>query len=102
VNSAEECLRAVHEAPPDVILLDLGLEGVSGSELFTRLQANRSTAAIPVIVVSSQRLSDADRERFGSDFILPKSELTRERLHGYLRRARDTREAASDRVETRG
>ena len=40
-------------------------------------------------------------QRFGAEFVLPKSELTRDRLHGYLRRAGQGRDTAAARVEAR-
>ena len=53
-----EGLRLAHEAPPDVILLDLRLTDMTGIDVFDRLRQDPTTARVPVIVVTSQRLSD--------------------------------------------
>jgi DNA-binding NtrC family response regulator len=50
VGSAEQALERLHAAPPDVIILDVKLPGMSGLQLMS-LPAVRQ-AAIPVIVVS--------------------------------------------------
>jgi PAS domain S-box-containing protein len=44
-------LAAQHH--PDLVLLDLGLPGLSGEEVFRRLRAEPSTADIPVVVLSA-------------------------------------------------
>ena len=48
-GNGETALDLVASAPPDVVLLDLGLPGIDGVEVIRRL---RSWSAIPVIVVS--------------------------------------------------
>jgi len=45
-------LAAAASTIPDVVVLDLGLPGVSGREAAARLKADPRTRAVPVIVVS--------------------------------------------------
>ncbi len=101
-STGDECLRAVRQRPPDLILLDLGLDRASGSEVFDLLKADPSTAPIPVIIVTSQRIAEADRQRFGAGAVLPKSDLSRETLQGFLRRNLPSDEARARRAEARG
>jgi len=46
-------LELAREYRPDIILLDLHLPDMLGTEVFERLQADPATAAIPVVVVSA-------------------------------------------------
>ncbi|HSB72239.1 MAG TPA: response regulator [Candidatus Methylomirabilis sp.] len=46
-------LSAVKEAPPDLVLLDLMMPGMTGFEVCGRLRAEPRTARIPVIIVSA-------------------------------------------------
>lgn len=85
--SGREGLRAAREERPDVVLLDLELGDCTGAELVEQLQADPVTAALPVVVVSSRAVSEADRLRFGERTMLPKSELSRDRLIGVIRDA---------------
>lgn len=85
--SGEEGLRAVREQQPDLVLLDLELGDISGVDLFERLQSDPGTAGLPVVAVSSRPVSDADLRRFGGRGVLPKSQLSRDRLLGVIRDA---------------
>lgn len=50
--SAEEALQLVAAAPPDLILLDVGLPGIDGLEALRRIQQQHE---IPVIFVTARR-----------------------------------------------
>jgi len=50
VNLAKEC-------KPDLILLDLDLPEIHGSEVFINLQADSETRSIPVVIVSADAMS---------------------------------------------
>lgn len=52
--SGEEGLRAVERHPPDLLMLDLMLPGVSGLEICRIVKANNKTAHVPVIMVSAK------------------------------------------------
>lgn len=60
-NNGFECLEMADEHRPDLILLDLMMPGMSGTETLSRLQDNPELRDIPVIMVSA---NDAD------DFII--------------------------------
>lgn len=55
-SSGEEGLRLAAEANPDVILLDLNMPGMDGFCVLERLNERADTAAIPVVIVTSQIL----------------------------------------------
>ncbi|MHB8880133.1 MAG: response regulator [Thermodesulfovibrionales bacterium] len=53
VDTAEEGLRLAGEHLPALILMDIGLPGMSGFEALKHLRASSTTAGIPVIAVTA-------------------------------------------------
>ncbi|HEY7758910.1 MAG TPA: phosphate regulon transcriptional regulator PhoB [Burkholderiales bacterium] len=53
-DSAEEALRLVQEALPDLVLLDWMLPGASGIELARRLRADKRTKTVPIIMLTAR------------------------------------------------
>jgi len=45
-------LASMSGSLPDLILLDVGLPGLSGDEVLSRLRADRATAGIPVVLLT--------------------------------------------------
>ena len=66
---------------PDVICLDLGLPGLDGREVLRRLKDDPETREIPVVIVTSAALGDAERsELLGlAAGVLSKEAISRER-----------------------
>jgi CheY-like chemotaxis protein len=52
-TSGEEALKVALEEMPDMILLDLALPGIDGSEVARRLREDEQTREIPVVVVTA-------------------------------------------------
>jgi CheY-like chemotaxis protein len=61
-RSGEQGVALAQEEPPDLVLMDLGLPGIDGSESLRRLRATPSTAAVPVVAVTAYAMPQ-DRER---------------------------------------
>jgi two-component system phosphate regulon response regulator PhoB len=59
-DSAEEALRLVQEALPDLVLLDWMLPGVSGIELARRLRSDKRTKTVPIIMLTA-RVDEQDK-----------------------------------------
>jgi len=78
--SGGDGLNRARDQSPDVILLDLRLTDMTGFDVFDRLRGDPSTAAVPIVVVTSQRLTAAERERLAPVNVLSKSTLTRDAL----------------------
>lgn len=62
INNGKECLQAVNEQTPDLILLDINMSGLSGFEVCQRLKENPQTADIPIIFLTAM-LSVEDEKR---------------------------------------
>jgi CheY-like chemotaxis protein len=91
VTEAEDghaALRLVRELQPDAIFLDLNMPGMGGEEVLRQLRADEATVSIPVVIVTSQKFSQEDRDRLllhGAGYIY-KGDLSRERVRETLAR----------------
>jgi putative two-component system response regulator len=52
-NNGEEALRQAQAEPPDLILLDVMMPGMSGYEVAARLKQDQRTLSIPIIMVTA-------------------------------------------------
>lgn len=59
--SGEEGLLAASDCPPDLVLMDLQLPGIDGTETMRRLRRTGLTAGVPVVAVTAFAMA-ADRE----------------------------------------
>jgi CheY-like chemotaxis protein len=83
-------LTRAKDLSPDVILLDLRLTDMTGFDVFERLRCDPSTSQVPVVVITSRRLTDDDRRRLaGAETVISKSALTRDMLRTAIARAVD-------------
>ena len=57
-TSGERAIDIAHRVKPDLILLDIVLQGIDGIETCRRLKAHPATARIPVIFMSSRTDTD--------------------------------------------
>ena len=89
----EEALLLASEAPPDLVLLDWMIEGMSGLEVCRRLRRRADTANVPIIMLTA-RGEEEDRVRgleTGADDYVTKPFSPRElvaRVGAVLRRVR--------------
>ncbi len=56
-SSGAEALAAAHNAPPDLILLDINMPGMDGFEVCQRLKSDPALRDIPVLFISAQHES---------------------------------------------
>jgi two-component system phosphate regulon response regulator PhoB len=92
-GDGEEALLLAEESPPDVIILDWMIEGISGLEVCRRLRRKSQTANVPIIMLTA-RGEESDRIRgleVGADDYVTKPFSPRElvaRVSAVLRRIR--------------
>ena len=92
-GDGDEALLLARENPPDLVLLDWMIEGVSGIEVCRRLRRAPETANVPIIMLTA-RGEEADRIRgleTGADDYVTKPFSPRElvaRVAAVLRRVR--------------
>jgi two-component system, cell cycle response regulator DivK len=61
-RTAEDGITSAVSEPPDLVLMDLQLPGIDGTEALRRLRESPRTADIPVVAVTAQAMKQ-DRER---------------------------------------
>ncbi len=59
-NAGRRALEIVEQTPPDLVILDLMLPELSGTEIATRLRATPRSAAIPIIMLTA-KTSEAEQ-----------------------------------------
>ena len=93
----------VRRQPPDLVLLDLMLPDISGTEVCRRLKKDSSTEGIPIVMITA-RSEEIDRVvgfELGADDYVTKPFSPREvvlRVQAVLRRARPRHETADERM----
>ena len=73
-HSGENALELAFDRPPDLVLLDVRLQGINGYEVCERLKSREATRYAPVVIVSALE-NDEDRLkaiRSGADDFLTK------------------------------
>lgn len=81
-ENGAEGLRLIQANTPRLVFLDLNMPDLSGFEVLNRLKTDAATQSVPVAVVTSAQLTDADRRLLGSQTcaIIDKTDLSRERI----------------------
>jgi CheY-like chemotaxis protein len=91
--NAIEAIQKIEAAPPEVILLDLGLPVIDGFETLSRLRAMPAWAELPVIVLTGRDVTSEDRLRLaGVQSVLTKGSDIRSDVIGEVRKV--TRQTA--------
>jgi two-component system, OmpR family, alkaline phosphatase synthesis response regulator PhoP len=91
VGTGEEAIRAVESRKPQLVLLDLMLPGMDGTEVCRQIKANPETREIPIVMLTSK---DSEAEivsglEMGADDYVTKPFSPRvllARVHAVLRR----------------
>lgn len=86
-----EALAAVEAAPPDVVLLDIHLPGMKGTEILARLKAHPLHGDVPVIMITAYHdvvIAERCLRAGAEDYVQKpfKMELLRARVEGCIAR----------------
>jgi DNA-binding response OmpR family regulator len=106
VRSGDTALRAVADQAPDLVILDLNLPVLSGTEVCRVMRGRPDTANVPIIILTA-RASETDRVSgldLGADDYVTKPFSLRElaaRVRAVLRRKRGAAEALTAAFEGR-
>jgi two-component system cell cycle response regulator DivK len=73
-QSGEEGLRVAQETPPDLVLMDLQLPGIDGTETLRRLRKDTLGPHVPVVAVTASAMAEdkASASRAGFDGFVEK------------------------------
>lgn len=86
-------LQCVHDAPPNLVVLDLALPDIGGADICRKIRADERTRAVPILILTGCSTAGlpADCLNAGADDFLPKPFDARElaaRVQAILRRPR--------------
>ena len=87
--SGPEGLALAHERPPDLIICDLVMPEMDGFEVVNRLAESDMPKDVPILILTGQDLTPADRERLNGKVaaVMAKDGDPRPALANWLRRA---------------
>ena len=71
-ESGSKAIEAARTHPPALVLLDKNMPGMPGDEVIRTLRAEPGRANLPILILSGERMSRADVERFGADAAVQK------------------------------
>ena len=86
--SGPEALAGMRREPPDLVLLDVSLPGMDGTELLRHLRADARLRGLPVVALTAHAMA-GDRERYldlGFDHYLAKPIVDENDLLGAIER----------------
>lgn len=88
-STGTEGLREARRVRPDIILLDLVMPDMRGADVLAALKTDAATASIPVIVVTSKAIDDAERASLGGQAVavVSKEQPSREAALASLQQA---------------
>lgn len=102
-TSGREVLDRVRRSPPDLLVLDLMMPDVAGTEICRQIRATPELADLPIIMLTA-KAEELDRVvgfELGADDYVPKPFSARElvlRVRALLRRTEAPEERSSDRL----
>ncbi|MBC7949095.1 MAG: response regulator [Chitinophagaceae bacterium] len=85
--NAENLMDKVTRQPPDIILLDVRMQGVDGEAICKQLKTDRKTKKIPIILFSANSDLEQIASNCGADDILRKpfrADVAREKFNRIL------------------
>lgn len=90
-RTGEEGVALARQSPPDLVLMDLQLPGIDGTEALRQLRESPSTATIPVVALTAFAMKDDEERtrRAGFDGYVAKPLSVRalpEQVRGFLER----------------
>lgn len=83
-SNVYEAINAIDDDFPDLIFLDILLDGADGFTLINELASYSDTAKIPIVIVSSLDLRDKDLSNYGIVGVLNKSNMTPKEVRDYV------------------
>jgi CheY-like chemotaxis protein len=86
-HGGREAIEMARRDKPDLIVLDLMMPEVTGFDVVAALNEEPGTARIPVLVVTSMEVNDADRARLNVATIIHKDAFDVDRFAMEVRRA---------------
>lgn len=84
VDNGPEALECLANDPPDIVLLDVMMPGMTGFEVLEALRDNPKNSALPVIMLTASTNDDdvMSAYQYGSDYYITKPFTAEQLLYG--------------------
>jgi CheY-like chemotaxis protein len=69
-TNGKEALDTLKRVHPDIIITDMQMPKMSGSELITALKSERTTAGIPVVILAGKQSGFDEKKEKRADFAI--------------------------------
>lgn len=83
-TNAIETAAALNDTLPDLIFLDILLDGPDGFTFLNELVSYTDTAKIPIVIVSNLDFENQNLANYGVVGILDKNKMTPQEIKGYV------------------
>lgn len=84
-SNAIEAMNAIDDEKPDLIFLDILLDGPDGFTFLNELASYNDTAKIPIVIVSSLDFSNQDLSEYGVVGVINKDTMLPEDIKKYVK-----------------
>src|SRR3982750_1693098 len=80
VTNAQDAMKQFIEVQPDIVLVDVGLEGTNGYQICSMIKSDEQTKDIPVLLLVGkfEPFDQDEAERAGADGFVTKPPLMRD------------------------
>ncbi len=85
-NAIEAMAEISDGAVPDLIFLDILLDGPDGFTFLNELMSYSDTVSIPIVILSSLELGGQDLSEYGVVGVLDKAKMTPQEIRDYVER----------------
>ena len=82
-SNAIEAVAALNDTLPDLIFLDILLDGPDGFTFLNEIVSYQDTAKIPIVIVTSLDVTNLDLAQYGVIGVLSKEQMTPEEIKSY-------------------
>ena len=83
-SNAIEAMNAINDEIPELIFLDILLDGPDGFTFLNELASYQDTANIPIVIVTSLDLANRDLSQYNVVGILSKDNMTPQEIKQYV------------------
>lgn len=83
-HNAIEAMSAIDEETPDLIFLDILLDGPDGFTFLNELMSYQDTVKIPIVIITSLDIKIDKLQDYGVVHVMKKDEMTPEEIRKYV------------------
>ena len=87
-SNAIEAMQAIDDELPELIFLDILLDGPDGFTFLNEIASYQDTAKIPIVIVTSLDVTNLNLAQYGVIGVLKKEQMKPEEIRNYVEQVR--------------